>query len=248
LSGPSEAGESTARNFRVLGGKNVSISAGSYDIGDVFGGPAKEDFLIAATDKLTIAGNAAFRNTDETLASSYDGLILLSAGSVSLPQGTVDDHASVSYSGDSLGIGSMETLNVINVDLQAEGEVSLRSLDSLVINNSSLLTSNGNGADFVHLIALDEINANGLLFSANMQKIVMDAMTINLANVTFPGGSTVNLNSASGPLDNKYPTFGSQNKAYGRVNFIENIRYGQHLLNSRSAFDTHGGSISIGTR
>ena len=96
--------------------------------------------------------------------------------------------------------------------------------------------------------ALDEINANGLLFSANMHKIVMDAMTINLANINFPSGSTVNLNSASGPLDNKYPTFGSQNKAYGRVNFIENIRYGQHLLNSRSAFDTYGGSISIGTR
>jgi hypothetical protein len=147
-----------------------------------------------------------------------------------------------------LGIGSMETLNVINVDLQAEGEVSLRSLDSLVIENSKMITTNGNGADFVHLIAFDEINANGLLFSANVQKIVMDAMTINLANVTFPGGSTVNLNSALGPLDNKYPTFGSQNKAYGRVNFINDVRYGQHLLNSRSAFDTHGGSITIGAK
>jgi hypothetical protein len=247
LSGPSDAGESTARNFNVLGGKNVSISAGSYDIGghDVYGGPGNDAFIIAATDKLTIAGNAAFLNDDE---STTDGLILLSAGSVSLPQGTVDDYASVSYSGDSLGIGSMETLNVINVDLQAEGGVSLRSLDSLVINNSSLRTTNGNGADFVHLRALDEINANGLLFSLNMHEIVMDAMTINLANVAFPGGSTVYLNSASGPLDNKYPTFGSQNKAYGRVNFIENIRYGQHLLNSRSAFDTYGGSISIGTK
>jgi hypothetical protein len=66
--------------------------------------------------------------------------------------------------------------------------------------------------------------------------------------VTFPGGSTVNLNSALGPLDTKYPTFGSQNKAYGRVNFINDVRYGQHLLNSRSAFNTHAGSITIGTK
>ena len=248
LSSPSDTGESISRNFRVFGGKNVFINAGNYDIGGAYGGPGKDDFLIAATDKLTIAGNAAFRNTDETMASTADGLILLSAGSVSLPQGNVDQHASVSYGGDMLGIGSMETLNVINVDLQAEGEVSLRSLDSLVINNSTMKTTNGNGADFVHLRALDEINANGLLFSANVQKIVMDAMTINLANVTFPGGSTVNLNSALGPLDNKYPTFGSQNKAYGRVNFINDVRYGQHLLNSRSAFDTHGGSITIGAK
>jgi hypothetical protein len=232
----------------VLGGKNVSISAGNYDIGNVYGGPGKDEFLIAATDKLTIAGNAAFRNTDESMASTTDGLILLSAGSISLPQGTVDQRASVSYAGDMLGIGSMETLNVINVDLQAEGEVSLRSLDSLVIENSKMMTTNGNGADFVHLRAFDEINANGLLFSANVQKIVMDAMTINLANVKFPSGSTVNLNSLLGPLDNKYPTFGPSNKIYGRVNFINDVRYGQHLLNSRSAFDNHGGSISIGTK
>ena len=248
LSGPSDAGESTTRDFRVLGGKNVSISAGDYDIGVAYGGPGKDEFLIAATDKLTIAGNAAFRNTDETMASTADGLILLSAGSVSLPQGHDDQRASVSYAGDMLGIGSMETLNVINVDLQAEGEVSLRSLDSLVIKNSKMMTTNGNGADFVHLRALDEIDANHLLFSATVQKIVMDAMTINLANVAFPSGSTVNLNSALGPLDNKYPTFGSQNKAYGRVNFINDVRYGQHLLNSRSAFDTHGGSITIGAK
>jgi len=248
LSGPSDTSESITRNFNVLGGKNVSISAGNYDIGNVYGGPGQDEFLIAATDKLTIAGNAAFRNTDETMASTTDGLILLSAGSLSLPQGTVDQHASVSYGGDMLGIGSMETLNVINVDLQAEGEVSLRSLDSLVIENSKMITTNGNGADFVHLRALDEIHANGLLFSANVQQIVMDAITINLANVTFPGGSTVNLNSALGPLDSKYPTFGSRNKAYGRVNFINDVRYGQHLLNSRSAFNTHAGSITIGTK
>ncbi len=248
LSNSSPEGGQEPRNFNVFGGKNVSISAGSYDIGNVYGGPAMEDFLIAATDKLTIAGNAAFRNTDETMTSTVDGLILLSAGSISLPQGTVDQHASVSYAGDMLGIGSMETLNVIDVDLQAEGEVSLRSLDSLVIKNSKMITTNGNGADFVHLRALDQIDANHLLFSASVQKIVMDAMTINLANVMFPTGSTVNLNTALGPLDNKYPTFGSQNKAYGRVNFINDVRYGQHLLNSRSAFDTHGGSITIGAK
>jgi len=248
LSDSSDSAESNSRNFRVFGGRNVSISAGSYDIGGVYGGPGKDDFLIAATDKLTIAGNTAFRNTDETMASAADGLILLSSGAISLPQGTADQHASVSYAGEMLGIGSLESLNVINVDLQAEGEVSLRSLDSLVIKNSKMMTTNGNGTDFVHLRALDEIDANHLLFSATVQKIVMDAMTINLANVTFPGGSSVNLNSALGPLDSKYPTFGSQNKAYGRVNFINDVRYGQHLLNSRSAFNTHGGSITIGTK
>jgi hypothetical protein len=43
-----------------------------------------------------------------------------------------------------------------------------------------------------------------------------------------------------------YPNFGSS--AVGRVNFIENVRYNSHLLNSRSAFDSHGGAISIGIK
>ena len=68
---------------------------------------------------------------------------------------------------------------------------------------------------------------------------------INLQNINFPNGSLVNLKSLYGPLDGKYPTFGTANQQPGRVNFLQNVQYNLKLLNSRSAFDAYGGNISI---
>ena len=70
-------------------------------------------------------------------------------------------------------------------------------------------------------------------------------MTINLKNLNFPSGSSVNLNSAYGGIDGVYPNFGTS--AVGRVNFIENVKYNSHLLNNRTTFDTYVASITIGT-
>jgi hypothetical protein len=96
------------------------------------------------------------------------------------------------------------------------------------------------------LVAAADLAIDNLRFSEQVRQITMEAMTINLSNLNFPAGSTVNLNSAYGGIDGVYPNFGSS--AVGRVNFIENVRYNSHLLNSRSAFDSHGGAISIGIK
>ena len=127
----------------------------------------------------------------------------------------------------------------------AEGEIHARSLDNLVISNTSMRTSGSGGADFIHLMAANELAINNLRFSDQVRQITMDAMTINLWNLDFPDGSFVNLNSQYGGLDGRYPNFGS--KLLGRVNFIENIRYNNNLIDSRSDFDQFGSSISIGT-
>jgi hypothetical protein len=176
-----------------------------------------------------VFGNA---NTNE--------LILISAGLIEIESGT-----SLSYQADSLGMGSFDSLNIIDVDLHAEGEISLRSLDNIVITNSEMQTSNNGGADFIHLLAANELTIDNLRFSEQVRKIAMEAMTINLSNLNFPSGSSIELNSQYGGVDGKYPNFGS--KLYGRVNFIENIRYNSNLMNSRGTFDQFGSSISIGT-
>ena len=77
-------------------------------------------------------------------------------------------------------------------------------------------------------------------------KITMEAMTINLANISFPNGSNVNLNSLYGGVDGKYPNFGSVTQ-YGRVNFIQNMSYGANSIMDRSGFDLHGSNVKIGT-
>ena len=84
-------------------------------------------------------------------------------------------------------------------------------------------------------------------FSAGLREIQMRATTIDLSNVDFPSSSIVNLHTLKGGGDGKYPTFGSANRAYGRVNFLRNISYGGkvNLLQDRPSFDLHGTNIKI---
>ena len=213
----------------ILGGKNISFSTGSYSLQSA----DPVDFLIAAEEKLTLMGDLVFNPS-----STDSDLILLSAGLVDLTQAN-----SITFVGDELGIGSFDSLEIKQVDLYAENQISLRSLDNVVINNSKMETS-GKGADFVHLLAANELQVNNLRFSESVKRIAMEAMTINLSNVNFPSASTVDLNSLYGGIDGKYPHFNSIQ--HGRVNFIEQIRYGNHLIMDRAAFDKHGGNITIG--
>ena len=213
----------------ILGAKGISFSTGLYSLQSA----DPVDFLIAAEDKLTLTGDLVFNPS-----STDSDLILLSAGLVDLTQAN-----SITFVGDELGIGSFDSLEIKQVDLYAENQISLRSLDNVVINNSKMETS-GKGADFVHLLAANELQVNNLRFSESVKRIAMEAMTINLSNVNFPSASTVDLNSLYGGIDGKYPHFNSIQ--HGRVNFIEQIRYGNHLIMDRAAFDKHGGNITIG--
>jgi hypothetical protein len=215
-------------NEMVFGGRQISVSAGNYALNSA--GPV--DFLIASTDKLTLMGNVVFN------ASPASDLILLSAGAVDL-----SGLSSITFTGEELGIGSFDSLEVKNVDMKSEDEIHLRSLDNIVINNVNMVTS-GKGADFIHLIAANELQVNNLYFSETVKRIAMEAMTINLSHVNFPLNSMVNLKSLYGGVDGKYPNFNTI--MYGRVNFIEQIKYGNQLIMNRTAFDAHGGNITIG--
>ena len=104
-----------------------------------------------------------------------------------------------------------------NVSLTAN-ELHLRSLDKVILKNSSLVTT-ATGADFIHVIAASEINAADISFQS--REIIMSAVTINLTDISFPSTSTIELNSAHGGIDGKYPNFGSS--LNGRVNFINNV-------------------------
>jgi hypothetical protein len=217
----------------VFGGRNISFNQASYDLSNL----ESSNLLVAASGTLSLNGNLNFKSKLVTGESAE--LIFMSLEKLSISEGS-----EVSFAGDSLGFGSLDSIEVINVDLYAEGEVNMRSLDSLVINDSDMSTSGNGGADFVHLLAASELSIDNLRFSEQVRQIAMEAMTINLSNLNFPAGSTVQLNSLYGGMDGSYPNFGA--KQYGRVNFIQNVQYNSNLINSRTTFDTHGGNISIG--
>ena len=213
----------------LIGGASLTFNPGKYDLSS-FG---YASFLFAASDSLNFSGSISYSSTMST-----EDLVFISAGNLGFSQGTVID-----FSGDSLGFGSFDSLNVINVSLHAVGEISLRSLDSIVINNSEFATK-GSGADLIHLIAAADLSVDNLKFSEQIRNITMEAMTINLSNLNFPNGSKVNLNSAYGGIDGIYPNFGTITT--GRVNFIKNVQYNSNLIDSKATFDSHGQNISIG--
>ena len=93
-----------------------------------------------------------------------------------------------------------------------------------------------------------DLNVNGLEFKKDISRIVMEAQTMRLRNVNFPGAAQVRLNSLKGAIDGRYPNFGNVSAAQqiGRVNFIENVRSAGNLLKDRPSFDQHGQNIKIG--
>ena len=75
----------------------------------------------------------------------------------------------------------------------------------------------------------------------------MEATTIRLSNVNFPVNSAIRLNSLKGPIDGKYPNFGSAipaSQQVGRVNFIKNVVTGGNVMNTRQTFDQFGKKYS----
>ena len=230
LSPSSETDSQPHTSTGLIGGVNLIFDSGSYDLSNYGFG----SYLIAASESISLSGNLSFASSQ-----NVEELMFISSGPFK-----ISDGASVDFSGNSLGFGSFDTIEIMNVGLFAGGEIGVRSLDSIIIKDSEFATR-GSGADLIHLIAAADLSIDNLRFSEQVRQITMEAMTINLSNLNFPAGSTVNLNSAYGGIDGVYPNFGSS--AVGRVNFIENIKYNSHLLNSRSAFDLHGGNITIGT-
>tara|TARA_Y100001968_G_scaffold326917_1_gene370906 strand:- start:326 stop:1549 length:1224 start_codon:yes stop_codon:yes gene_type:complete len=225
-------------NFNMVAGRDVTLSSGVYELGNVYG-DGNELFVFSAHDNLNVSGSLEFKVSSGSVDRTKSMLGFLSAGSLTISSGT-----SIKFEGESIGMASAEKLEIINVSLEADTEISIDSLEDLVITNTELKTA-GTGMDDIHLKAYNELAIDGLQFSSAVRQIHMEAMTINLRNIYFPAGSDVYLKSLYGPLDGKYPTFGADNQQAGRVNFIHNVQYNQQLLNSRAAFDLHGGNIHI---
>lgn len=168
----------------------------------------------------------------------------------SLPELTTkEDHKKLSITnhGSDFGIGSYDKLELIDLDISTEGNLALGSLDELKIlstrfdesvefssdnienvlnlNNFSAGTE-GSHENQVYVYAHNRIAVNGLGFGQNVREIYMDAITIDLKNVKFPNTSQVHLKSKVG-----FPTFGTNAREIGKVNFIKNVYHGKDAVN-----------------
>jgi len=89
----------------------------------------------------------------------------------------------------------------------------------------------------------DLIELNRATFTQSARAILMESTTINLANIDFPFGSGVALNSRDGGLN-----FGIGAPVVGGVNFITGVTYGGASINSQANFNNNSrGQVLIGS-
>jgi hypothetical protein len=218
------------------GSSKASIDVSSY-LTKTNSSEDKKVFAIAAVKDLHIEGDVDFKNSNH---SEDHALSIGAADDIHIKEGS-----RIYNEGSNLGIGSYDTLHLVNVDIDTGGNLALASLEELHIQStkpdeesalsSTFSVGRYSDSDNLYLYADQLINVDGLRFSGNLREIYMEAITIDLKNINFPSNSEVMLRSKEG-----YPTFGSSNRMIGAVNFIENVRHGSHSISNAQDFNTNG--------
>jgi hypothetical protein len=215
----------------AIAGRKLSLGSGDYSYGALLNNDA-DTLLVTASSSLNVTGSIAFSGP----AGRSTRVVLSSGGSVTATVGTTLEVALAD-----LAIASQNDLALRQVALAAGSKVYLSSLRDMLIENVDVRAT-----DEVRLDALRTLSVDNLRFSEELRAIHMRATTLDLSNLNFPGQAAVRLESLKGGVDGKYPTFGTPNRAYGRVNFLENVRSGGNPLFDRTSFDLHGQNVSIG--
>ena len=215
----------------ALAGREVTLSGGNYSYVDLLGTKA-DAFVVSASSFLQVDGEVSFVGP----ADRSTRVVLASGGGAKVASGSAIDAALAD-----LAIVSRGDLSVSDAALSAGSKVYMSSLRDLLLENVSVHAS-----DEVRLEALRTLSVDNLRFTEELRAIHMRATTLDLSNLNFPANASIRLESLKGGIDGKYPTFGTPNRGYGRVNFLENIRSGGQPLIDRSTFDLHGTNLTIG--
>ena len=220
-------------DISVIGGNVVTVDGGLYDLTESLGG--SNSILISASDMFEVNGDIEFTSS----STQGSRVLIMSGGDINPPAGTT-----ISNQLDDLVVATRGDVLLSDARLESAREIAVRSLRDIELQQASLLSDS-----LVHVKAAQDLNVDGLELSQSLPSLIMEATTIRLSNVDFPSATQVQLNSLKGPIDGRYPNFGSSIPAteqLGRVNFLNNVRSGGNLLMDRTAFDQFGGNISIG--
>ena len=227
---------------QIVAGNKVTLLPGALDLDQQYQA-GQTEFFITAAAALALSGDVDFTAAQKAAQDSLT-LTLLTAQQFELAE-----NSKISFTDGSLQLGSQDTTEFQNVSMEAGGDLTVSSLEDLLFQDVSLTVPAG---DNIHLAAANELAVNGLQFSAQAKEIYMQATTIDLQNVFFPGGSTAHLQSRDGGIDGIYPTFPTGdpanllgNRQVGRVNFIQNVGYDQTVINNRATFDQFKNQILI---
>ena len=236
-------------------GSNISIGSkgadSTVDVSSILTKATNHDdrkiLVVGAAKDLTIAGDTTFTNTNDVedhalVLGAADELYFRSEYSTANGSDYADpDPITLEYTGSNLGLGSESEMRLVNVNIKTGGNLAIASLDKVYIGhtdreNLSTFSVGAGGKnsdpDNVYIYANELIQVNGLAFAGRVDDVYMDAITIDLGNVTFPTNSDVMLRSQDGGLN-----FGVAARTVGDVNFIENVKHLSISENALSASD-----------
>ena len=220
---------------KVVGGANLIVEANSQALSPYFAGSAGQTIVLSAAETLGFEGDFSWAPKPEDAAR----LVVMSSGEMQFAEGMTLKSAT----GD-LVLSSRSDMKLNGVQLDVAREAVIRGTRDVSLINTRI------GADSMATIkAARNLNVDGLTFSRSVSSILMEATTIRLSNVNFPAASAVRLNSLHGPIDGKYPNFGTAVPAaaqIGRVNFLKNVSSGGNQIMTRQAFDQYGKNVMIG--
>ena len=221
-------------NISITPGANISIgssaSDSSVDVSALLGKASSDhrDYrivhVIGAAKDMKIAGDVTFSNTND---AEDHALVLGAADDFML----VD--SDITYTGSNLGLGAAgsdsDSMYLVNTNITTGGNLAVGTLGSLNISSANFNVGNANSAtsdpDNVYLYANELIQVNGLNFSGSrLDDVYMEAITINLKDVAFPGTADVILKS--------------QNGTYHIDTYSSPVRGGVNLTNV-----SHGGTV-----
>ena len=228
-------------------GSNVDIASGAtIDVSEKLKKATSHSdrkiYVIGAAKDMTIKGDVTFTNTNDVedhalVLGAADELYIRSEYSnANGADYSVDaTPVNIKYTGSNLGLGSESEMRLVNVNIETGGNLAIGTLNDLHIgfnDGHSSTFSVGNGGknsdpDNVYLYASNLISVNGLQFSGRVDDIYMDAITIDLKNVSFPEHSDVMLRSQ----------IGSINGGTGSVNFLGNVKHGNDLITGQPQFN-----------
>ena len=218
----------------VYSGRNFIVSDNAKALVPYFGEGGKT-MVISASEELNLE-----KDLDLTALLPVGSTLVVMAGeSLNLRPGI-----EINMNAQNLVVASRQDIDVSSVKLNSQDEVVVRSLRDANINNVDV------GADSLAILkARRNLNVDGLTFNRDVSRIVMEATTIRLKNINFPAMSQIKLNSLKGPIDGRYPNFGTSiplSDQVGRVNFIRDISVGGNSVMTRQLFDQFGQNIKIG--
>jgi hypothetical protein len=214
----------------------------------------KKVFAFAAGKDLHLAGDVTFENSVNGVINKTEdhALVLGSAqqtnighveGSGALTSTDENPYPTkISFEGSNLGIGSYENLTLTNVAIDVGGNLALGTLADMHITQTDISVGRHSDRDNVYMYADELLQAHNLTFSGRTREIYMEANTIDLNHVRFPGGSEVMLRSELGKPNFYGESYGG-GLLVGHVNFFSNSNTYDNIPITSSEFSspkTHG--------